>query len=245
MSDGSLQNDGGNEIDDSEATMVFQCSKCNTIVGDSTAWLSCNTEMGSVTLNKVTESVESMSVLATSTKGGDLGSTYVGLRCKHCKENLGRIYKTTPRNLDDIRDHFTLSIPKINSYQVGSGVTNNNNVDLLDIPDQRYLLLQVRKIQALVIAFNSRIQELEHAIGITQNDGTQDNGPEHQQQDTNTQDVNLKHSDFVNQLPNEHNNARPNPMGRSRKIPDENQNTNKQLNSDMEAGNKPKRKRIK
>ena len=52
--------------------------------------------------------------LVTSTAGPDIGSTYLVLECERCNEHLGKIYKTTPRDLDDIREAFTLSVDKCN-----------------------------------------------------------------------------------------------------------------------------------
>ena len=52
-------------------------------------------------------------------RGGlDDGATFQVLRCRECNAAVGRVYQTTPRGLDILRDNFTLLEESIASYQV-------------------------------------------------------------------------------------------------------------------------------
>ncbi|XP_033103104.1 uncharacterized protein LOC117105909 [Anneissia japonica] len=114
----------------------------------------------------VTNVVDSHQCLVTSEKGIDIGSTYRELYCVMCDEILGRVYQTTPRHLDNLRDVFTLDIPKIQSYQVGSGeqVGDFDTGDMLDMPSSRALQDDLFKIKATVCALNERLVNLEDAL---------------------------------------------------------------------------------
>lgn len=53
-------------------------------------------------------------------RGGlDDGATFQVLRCAQCDAAVGRVYQTTPRGLDVLRDNFTFLEESIASYQVG------------------------------------------------------------------------------------------------------------------------------
>ncbi|XP_072036844.1 protein Mis18-alpha-like [Amphiura filiformis] len=163
--------DDAEEGDQGELPVVLQCSHCNMILGDSMSWVSTNDELNSITLRSVSSMVVKGKELVTSTEGIDLGSTYQQLQCKSCKDVVGRMYRTTPRTLDDLRDLFTLYITKINSYQIGSseqtaGVGNS----LIDLPTAREIQTSITKTQVMVCTLNERVLNIEKAMEIEYED---------------------------------------------------------------------------
>jgi len=44
---------------------------------------------------------------------GFMFSSYFSITCGCCSADLGRLYRTTPRNLDEIRDMFTIYVDTI------------------------------------------------------------------------------------------------------------------------------------
>ena len=46
---------------------------------------------------------------------GFLPSAYYVLSCGQCKAEFGKMYKTTPSHLDDLRNRFTFNVEKIDS----------------------------------------------------------------------------------------------------------------------------------
>ncbi|XP_033635197.1 kinetochore protein mis18-like [Asterias rubens] len=156
-----------------DESVILQCKNCNTIVGDSMSWVYANDDLKTVTLHSTTNAVTMGKKLMTSTTGGiDLGSTYVHLVCKHCNEVVGKVYKTTSRQLDNLRDLFTFSAHQITSYQVGS---NEQTADV-DLQNQRNLLSpesikeEILKIQVMICALNQRIGNIESSLEIKDDD---------------------------------------------------------------------------
>ncbi|OLL25788.1 Kinetochore protein mis18 [Neolecta irregularis DAH-3] len=100
----------------SRPPIAFQCAKCFRIVGDSWSWVCSHRELNSISLSTVNKSVELSEILRTSSEGIDIGSTYTTLNCKGCNIELGKMYRTTPRFLDEIRDMYSISIDAVISY---------------------------------------------------------------------------------------------------------------------------------
>ena len=48
--------------------------------------------------------------------GTDIGSSYFNLSCANCSQDLGKLYKSTKQDLDDIREYFTLFVDQCNRY---------------------------------------------------------------------------------------------------------------------------------
>ncbi|CCJ29310.1 unnamed protein product [Pneumocystis jirovecii] len=97
-----------------EPPTVFQCVNCRSVVGDSYAWSTSHRESNTITLAEVPEDSIIESEMEECTPQGN----FTEISCKHCKGNLGRIYKSTPRRLDDIRDMFTFNLDNIISYEL-------------------------------------------------------------------------------------------------------------------------------
>ncbi|XP_022082563.1 uncharacterized protein LOC110974910 isoform X3 [Acanthaster planci] len=117
----------------------------------------------------ITNSVTAGKKLMTSTTEGiDLGSTYIHLLCKQCNEVVGRIYKTTSRQLDSLRDLYTFSAHQISSYQIGSGQQRASVglQDMLDLPTAKSLKDSILKTQVMICALNNRILNIENALEL-------------------------------------------------------------------------------
>uniref|UniRef100_A0AAV1UN48 Mis18 domain-containing protein n=1 Tax=Peronospora matthiolae TaxID=2874970 RepID=A0AAV1UN48_9STRA len=113
----------GDEVDDGledgpMPLVVFQCSTCRSIFGDSYAFVSSTEQLWLVTLSHVTNVALNQEVQTAGT-GLDNGSSYYELLCQNCQAVLGRKYLTTPVALDGIRDLFSFSTEAITSYTLG------------------------------------------------------------------------------------------------------------------------------
>lgn len=105
--------------DEEVRLLVFQCSKCQAIVGDSLRLEAADEEI-QVILLKGTSGVTVSPDTSISTSGRDAGSSYKSLRCAGCGAVLGKSYIATPRRLDRIRDCFALDSNCISSYELGT-----------------------------------------------------------------------------------------------------------------------------
>lgn len=125
----------GHPADDAESDtppnpLTFQCRICFRLLGDSFAFVATDTELGYVILSDVSEIVTQDTSYETSTEPGkDIGSTFARLRCTGCNTTIGRNYRTTPRDLDDLRDCYSLEVDAIYTYQLGSNYTRQTEKD--------------------------------------------------------------------------------------------------------------------
>ena len=156
--------------------LVFQCGKCNIIIGDS---LKCsNIQAGSITLDSVTDNVKLGETLVRCTKGWDIGCAYLVVGCANCGEHLGKMYKVTLRQLDDIRDKYTLRVDRCQVYHCGGGGGIGRKqqqqqqpvVDVAQIQLRLNIHLQLRKefqqLQELVVEMNERIAAVEKVLPV-------------------------------------------------------------------------------
>jgi hypothetical protein len=70
--------------DEVSAPVVFQCIKCNVIIGDSFAIHSTNPDEQTITLSAASH-IKRCPELFTSYNGHDIGSTYIILKCSACE----------------------------------------------------------------------------------------------------------------------------------------------------------------
>ncbi|XP_013389511.1 kinetochore protein mis18-like [Lingula anatina] len=105
----SQQTSGGARNSD---LIVFQCSGCNAIIGDSSSYIGTHRDIGIMVL-AAANNVYQGNNLVSSTDGEDVGSTYVRARCLKCKRILGQVYKTTPKELDFLRETFSFDVFKV------------------------------------------------------------------------------------------------------------------------------------
>eukprot|EP00051_Salpingoeca_urceolata_P021717 m.343281 g.343281 ORF g.343281 m.343281 type:complete len:241 (+) comp19849_c2_seq3:362-1084(+) len=151
---------GGDE--EISAPLVFQCNSCRLVLGDSFSWVCADEQMQTVTLQAAVPGIKFGPRLKTSESEHDMGSTYLPFSCP-CGEQVGRVYKTTSRRLDHIRDMMTFDIGKITSYQLGVGLAPSTE-DLLDVPSAQQLQSQIVKIQRMILVFNERFEHVESTL---------------------------------------------------------------------------------
>ncbi|XP_011666415.1 uncharacterized protein LOC581852 [Strongylocentrotus purpuratus] len=154
---------------DKDLPAVFQCQRCNVIISDSIAFTAAHDDLKSITVNRVNSSVELSTKLITSTDGIDQGSTFSPLVCQGCKTVLGKVYRTTPRPLDDLRDYFTFDVNKLSVYQVGS--SDSSALPESESSFQQYTNLKTLKettlkLQVLMCAMHQRILNIEQSLEI-------------------------------------------------------------------------------
>ncbi|KAL9986950.1 hypothetical protein ACROYT_G001168 [Oculina patagonica] len=156
---------------DGSLPVVFQCSTCNNIFGDSCAWVASDRELEVICVNSVTSVVSLGEGLETSTQGADIGSTFMPLQCKSCKSLIGRIYRTTPKELDHLRNLYCLDVEHIKSYQVGSekGKQTLPAGEVLDLPTAKTLQDGIFKIESVIMMLIERLTSLEAALGDRSN----------------------------------------------------------------------------
>lgn len=163
---------GGEEEQQQEvdAPLVFQCKSCSIIIGDSWSMQSSNAQMETITLSAASN-VSRADEAVTSKQGADVGSTFHLLHCGKCGAHLGKVYLTTARALDSLRDMFTFSTDAVTSYKLGGGEVASGadgskaggagiaavQADLADAVDN------IEKLQSLVLVVDQRITALEEA----------------------------------------------------------------------------------
>lgn len=181
----TLQEDNDEETTIS-SPLVFYCSKCRTLVGDSFSYLSSDAELKVITLS-ATSNIQRSADVYTSKSGADVGSTYFSFACVSCQTSLGRYYLTTSKDLDYLREKFSFNVDAISSYTLGNAQHGKipdplpdaeyDNIDIVDKNDDNNLKetvitlsQEIVKIQALFIGLVDRIDKLEqNSNGINQN----------------------------------------------------------------------------
>ncbi|KAE8998545.1 hypothetical protein PR003_g19521 [Phytophthora rubi] len=160
--------------------VVFQCSTCRSIFGDSYAFVCSTEDLWLVTLSHVTN-VALAPEVQTANTGPDAGSSYYELLCHNCQAVLGRKYLTTPVALDGIRDLFSFSTEAITSYTLGDpmqqseGGADQNmlqaaaacHATMQKLAADRNELARLRdemeKVKGLMVTVDDRLAHLEGA----------------------------------------------------------------------------------
>ena len=176
----AIDNDNGDDGDDPPMPLVvFQCSTCRSIFGDSYAFVCSTEQLWLVTLSHVTHVTLDQHV-QTAGAGLDAGSSYYELLCQNCQAVLGRKYLTTPVALDGIRDLFSFSTEAITSYTLGDPMQSSDEgaVDMqqaaaacqssmLKLAADRSELVRLReemeKVKGLMVTVDDRLACLEGA----------------------------------------------------------------------------------
>ncbi|KAK6168477.1 hypothetical protein SNE40_021001 [Patella caerulea] len=144
--------------------MVFQCENCRTVVGDTICPVIANNSLRLITLDKVTNKVRIREKLISSSSSADLGSSYNPLICETCNSDLGRIYRTTTFQLDDLRNKYSLYIDRLSFYRLDSGEMTSEHLNNGNIQSYKQLEQEILKLQAVSVSFNSRIIQLEERL---------------------------------------------------------------------------------
>ncbi|XP_071136416.1 protein Mis18-alpha-like [Mytilus edulis] len=145
-------------------TLVLQCSQCSSIMGDTTAWAFADDVLRTVSLKNASEKVLITEVLDTSKNGTDFGSAFNVLKCEVCNEEIGRMYRTTPTQLDHLRGLFSLFIDKLTSYQVGSCSQSCQALtldDTLSFGELKEMHTKLNKIKHVLVTVDGRLKHIE------------------------------------------------------------------------------------
>ncbi|XP_013418233.1 kinetochore protein mis18 isoform X2 [Lingula anatina] len=103
--------------------------------------------------------------LVTSTEGLDVGSTFVWLKCSHCSRILGKKYHSTSRRLDRHRGTLTLSLDRLESYELGSSqAIAESRWDDPPLSSYNQLMEQILKMKVLLVTLNQRVCYLESLL---------------------------------------------------------------------------------
>ncbi|KAL7688559.1 hypothetical protein Plhal304r1_c019g0069611 [Plasmopara halstedii] len=158
--------------------VVFQCSTCRSIFGDSYAFVCSTEQLWLVTLSHVMN-VTLAPEVQTASAGFDAGSSYYELLCHNCQAVLGRRYLTTPVALDEIRDLFSFSTGAITSYTLGdpmqkgegeediwmkqASIACSTAMQTLAAEQSEVMRLreEMEKVKTLMVAVDERLAHLE------------------------------------------------------------------------------------
>ncbi|KAM0683257.1 hypothetical protein MDAP_001675 [Mitosporidium daphniae] len=145
--------------DDPAAPVVFQCGACRRVLGDTLSFVASDESAGIVTLARRSPHVAIGSEILTQfdTAAFDYRSTYSLLNCS-CGAALGRLYHSTPRSFDHLRDCFSLSVSALSAYQLGSG-PDSPSADFdpfFTVPSALFLLSELRKVQKHIVEMEMR-----------------------------------------------------------------------------------------
>ncbi|CAB4375780.1 unnamed protein product [Rhizophagus irregularis] len=145
--------------------LVFQCLKCRLIVGDSFAFVTADRDLNSVVLYAKPHNIRVGTDLLWSREGIDIGSTYIMIYCNGCNLTLGKVWRTTPRKLDYIRDLYTLNLDCVMIYQLGDFIDPNSTpTDIHTLPSSRMQQISINKLKDMILILNERITTLEHTL---------------------------------------------------------------------------------
>lgn len=108
----------------------------------------------------------------TSKEGVDAGSTFFVVKCIGCDSQVGKVYLTTPRALDLMRDAFSFDSERIKNYVLGEHeltLGDEQKEEGARDPDssvgltERVGLLeeQLLKVENLLLLYNERLERLE------------------------------------------------------------------------------------
>ncbi|CAG8582208.1 323_t:CDS:2 [Paraglomus occultum] len=148
------------------APLVFQCIKCRLIVGDSFAWVNADKDLRSVALHAKPANIRVGTEVEWSRGGIDLGSTYVLTYCHGCGNVLGKVYHTTPRKFDYIRDLIMIDLDQVTTYQLGQYLNDGAiPADLISMPNARMLQLSVDMVKDVLLVMHDRLSNMEHKLG--------------------------------------------------------------------------------
>eukprot|EP00049_Salpingoeca_infusionum_P028084 m.36137 g.36137 ORF g.36137 m.36137 type:complete len:177 (-) comp9968_c0_seq1:1418-1948(-) len=89
-------------------------------------------------------------------------STFNRVGCV-CGADLGRVYQTTTRKFDHIREFVTFSNQNITSYALGTGGVAND-IDFLPQIGLRKQAEEIRKIEYMIVRHSEMLDQLQQAV---------------------------------------------------------------------------------
>ncbi|XP_066284045.1 uncharacterized protein [Branchiostoma lanceolatum] len=153
------------------APVVFQCQRCREILADSLAFIDplkgpkASVEMGYVSFSAVTESVTiGKDTSSTKKTDKDYGCFYLPLSCSGCGSVIGKMYTSTPREFDALRDAYTININKVTNYSLGSGhsIPQSNQGAIVTAKDM--IDNEMSKVRQVVVTLSERVTFLEQVM---------------------------------------------------------------------------------
>ncbi|KAK9456249.1 yippee zinc-binding/DNA-binding /Mis18, centromere assembly-domain-containing protein [Dipodascopsis uninucleata] len=156
--------------------VVFQCANCLQIVADSTTWLRATPELRTFTLlSAPSDAILLSDNLSTSHDGHDLGSTYAEFSCSGCSAKLGRIYRTTPRYLDDLRDNYTFDTAVLKNYQLGADEEARQPLTDVDLsilhPAPDAIAQRLAIMETVIMSLHDKIEEFSTELAALKSKG--------------------------------------------------------------------------
>ncbi|KAJ2544815.1 hypothetical protein EV175_005859 [Coemansia sp. RSA 1933] len=150
-----------------DGPVIFSCSKCRMILGDTFAYAASIPERNYIGLHGVPESVVCSPKCKTSSERGEEGSVYHELSCGECHQNVGRKYLTTTQEIDPIRGMFALDIQKVITYELGKCLGNKPACS--DVPPPEFYTSiafhdDLGMVKNNVTAIAAKLQKLEQVI---------------------------------------------------------------------------------
>ncbi|KAK9459137.1 yippee zinc-binding/DNA-binding /Mis18, centromere assembly-domain-containing protein, partial [Lipomyces oligophaga] len=152
--------------------VVFQCASCLQIIADSSTWIRATPALRAFTLSSAPQGAVDISTsLDMSRAGPDLGSTFALFRCSTCNVQLGKVYRTTARDLDDIRDCLTFDVDAVKNYQIGSLHPAENYIPLdadLSIlrPEPDAIARRLAIMETVIMAMHNDMEALKSHLAI-------------------------------------------------------------------------------
>lgn len=142
--------------------LVFQCSGCMTIVGDSYAWVMAHKELSLIVLAQATDKVAVPDDLVACQEELCRGSTYLRLCCASCGRELGRKFQSTPPALDALRGAFSFYVDAVTVYQLGSTHAGGqpSTVPARQSPEAD------GKMRDLIMVLGERLVRVERYLGL-------------------------------------------------------------------------------
>mmetsp|Transcript_24 Transcript_24/g.37 ORF Transcript_24/g.37 Transcript_24/m.37 type:complete len:177 (-) Transcript_24:46-576(-) len=143
--------------------LVFFCSKCRTILGDSLSLLFADQTTNTVTLEGVVRTTKSKGLRHDDSDSSTAGCSYRDVACSGCQTVVGRSYTTTTPALDRFRGHVSLDLNQVESYSLGCASEDGRDGGPGVVDHVERLATELNKVQAMVLCFNERLENLEAA----------------------------------------------------------------------------------
>ncbi|CAG8501808.1 10374_t:CDS:2 [Ambispora gerdemannii] len=156
-----------------EAPLVFQCSECLIIVGDSFAWVSADQDLSSIVLfgwfpKELFAKPKNLRVgddLFWSKEGVDVGSTFKMTYCSGCNKPIGKVYHTTPRQFDYLRDFYTVKLENVAIYQLGTYIKGEKiPPDMITFPSSKSLQSSIDMVKDVILVLNDRLSKMDERL---------------------------------------------------------------------------------
>ncbi|XP_078514535.1 protein Mis18-alpha [Lissotriton helveticus] len=146
--------------------LVFLCSACKRVLGDSAGWMESDVEDQSVMLKVVSPFVVKDKEPKVSTASQDNCCMIESLFCSGCSSCIGKMYKSTPRHLDFKRDLYCLDVDAIDSYIIGSTTLQEvpEKDEPLTLEKRSDLEEELEKANAVLKVLQNQISALQARI---------------------------------------------------------------------------------